>query len=107
MSTETETASIPEMRDDVGLYCFLNSDRPCGAECMAFVTNPIDSKTQELGHAQQHCNIISSIERVGRHLAVIGGVLARQARAAEVKEQDNVRAANAGSSPNPFPVKVR
>lgn len=38
-----ELAHHPNLKDDApssGLVCFLDKDRPCGADCMAFVLHP-------------------------------------------------------------------
>jgi hypothetical protein len=40
---DAELAHHPDMKDDTpasGLVCFLDKDRPCGADCMAFVLHP-------------------------------------------------------------------
>lgn len=49
--------------------CFLNADRQCGPDCMAFTPQPAD--VQVLAPQQRHCVALVSAERLGRH-AVIG-----------------------------------
>lgn len=113
MSEETEEAStgfIPEIRSHEGLCCFLTADRVCGPDCMAFVTNPTASQKSELSEQQQHCSLLVSAERVGRHLPIIASILnaactTLEAREKRSKIEDADRRRNAsthGVPPNPF-----
>jgi hypothetical protein len=65
--------SPDELDDDPeknGLACFINGDRICGADCMAFTTVP--SESPYLNEQQKHCSLIVSAERLGRYA---GGIL--------------------------------
>lgn len=55
-----------ELDDDPrnGLICFLNMDRQCGPDCMAYTT--FGSEAPQLNEQQKHCTIIVSVERVAR-----------------------------------------
>lgn len=55
------------------LTCLFDGRRFCGPDCMSYRTNPELNK--ELESAQQHCVIVSSVERTGRSLNIIGGIL--------------------------------
>ena len=97
---EPEDDSVPhieepdEMDDDSernGLVCFMNMDRQCGADCMAYSTLPSESKY--LGEQQKHCVAIVGVERLGRYA---GGILSLLTK----KKADDARA-GVQSPPNP------
>jgi hypothetical protein len=73
-SDEVPYITPPEELDDDpdknGLICFLNTDRQCGADCMAYTT--IASESPYLNEQQKHCVLIVGAERLGRHS---GGIL--------------------------------
>lgn len=73
--TNGDTAYIhspDELEDDDthGLVCFLSHERPCGADCMAFITQP--SESPALNEQQKCCIALVSLERLGRYS---GGLL--------------------------------
>lgn len=78
-----------ELDDDPknGLVCFLNMDRPCGPDCMAYTTNKAESVY--LNEQQKHCTLIVGIERLGRYtgglLSIIKANKADAQRAVSVK----------------------
>jgi len=47
------------------LMCFFNSERVCGAECMAYTTQEAEAKL--LNEQQKHCVVLVALERTGRH----------------------------------------
>lgn len=55
---------------ETDLVCWLNSSRPCGADCMAYTTMEAESKL--LNEQQKHCVALVALERVGRHS---GGIM--------------------------------
>ena len=61
-----------EMDDDNrnGLVCFLNDQRICRPDCMAFTTE--GSESPYLNDQQKHCMLIVSVERLARYS---GGLL--------------------------------
>jgi hypothetical protein len=72
---ESEFLENPDMREkDAAPMCFMNHLRPCGPECLAYVTHPRRAKASELSEEQVHCALISNAERVGR-----GSVMAANA----------------------------
>lgn len=63
----------PETLDDNvrnGLICFMDMDRQCGADCMAYQTLP--SESVYLNDDQKHCTLLVAAERLGRYS---GGIL--------------------------------
>lgn len=68
--TEEDTPYIEppaELDDDPrnGLACFIDGNRICGPDCMAFTTQ--GSESPVLNDQQKHCVAIVSIERLGRY----------------------------------------
>jgi hypothetical protein len=64
----------PVMEDDPhGLFCFMNMDRPCSADCMAYT--PYDSESKYLPDQAKNCTILVSVERLGRFTGGIMKVL--------------------------------
>lgn len=65
----------PNMRDDTnkeGMHCFLNSERVCGADCMAFVA-PIEKPDHSdfIGKEWAQCHLLINAHRVGKHVAIL------------------------------------
>jgi len=54
-----------------GLMCFLNDTRECGADCMAYLTEPPEDGSKLLGAQQRNCVLIVSAERLGRYASGI------------------------------------
>ena len=48
-----------------GLVCFIDLDRNCGADCMAFTREPFESTS--LSTQQSNCTLLVSAERLGRY----------------------------------------
>lgn len=62
----------PDEKDDDphnGLYCFINSDRECGAACMAYTT--IGAESPSLNDQQKNCAVLVALERSGRFSGVL------------------------------------
>jgi hypothetical protein len=82
-----------ELEDDVrnGLMCFLDTDRMCGADCMAFTTQR--SESPYLNHQQQNCAVIVGVERLGRYA---GGIM-------KILRDDKADRARENQKPPPSP----
>lgn len=74
---------------DDRLTCFLNPDRFCAADCMAYSVFP--DENAHLDSGPKHCTIISSVERTGRSLNIIGGLLNELLKHQKHKEADAKR----------------
>jgi hypothetical protein len=84
-----------ELDDDAetnGLVCFMNMDRPCGPDCMAYTT--FGSESKYLNDEQKHCAAIVGVERLGRYA---GGILSLLSK----KKADDARAP-AKTPPDPM-----
>ena len=86
---EPEDESQVEQPEDEettnGLYCFLNPERECGADCMAYTTLPAESPY--LADQQKNCTIIVGVERLGRHTGGVLSLLKKSSQDAARKEQ--------------------
>lgn len=82
-------------KPDDKLLCFLNKDRFCGPDCMAYKTIPDDNK--QLDKGQQHCVLLSAIERTGRSTNIIAQLIDTILKRDKTKDADAKR----GSPPAP------
>lgn len=53
-----------------GLFCFLDQGRPCGPECMAYLTHP-PSGPDFQGQQFANCLLLVNAHRTGKHLVVL------------------------------------
>ena len=74
-----------------GLYCFIDSTRACGAECVAFVTHPRASRSTELNEQAAHCSLLLGVERMGRNLTVLAQVVSEGAKKRKLSDADRKR----------------
>jgi hypothetical protein len=73
----TELLEQPEMEEDKresGLYCFINADRRCGADCMAFLNPPPQDQDYQ-GQQWACCMLLVNAHRVGKHLVILASDL--------------------------------
>lgn len=87
-----DESADPQGHTENGLYCFLNPERPCSGECMAFTVTESESPT--LGAQQKNCSVIVSVERLGRFAGGIMQILK--------KGQADTARANVQSPPDPM-----
>ena len=92
-----------------GLFCFIDQSRPCGPDCMSFITHP-RTPNKELSQQQQNCVLLSSIERGSRHLTIIAATMdgvrkAKRTVAADQQRADTSTTPTEGGpfAQNPFP----
>lgn len=50
--------------------CFLNQERICGSDCMAYLTAPPEGKAY-MGENWAHCMVLVNLDRTGRHLTIL------------------------------------
>lgn len=74
-----------------GLYCFLDSARPCGPDCMAYVLE--DSESKKLSTQQKNCSLLVSVDRLSRYVAQASSLYQK-------RTGDQVRASHA-APPDP------
>lgn len=77
--TEAETpqeGAEPPLPQNSGLACFMNQDRICGADCMAFLPQVPEGDTYK-GEQWAHCHLLVNADRAGRHLIILASVGSR------------------------------
>jgi len=79
--------------DDVrnGLMCFMDGNRPCGPECMAYLGFGQEVQTQHLSVQQSQCLLLVGVERLSRHSAIIAKLISDGLHAAKIAEADRKR----------------
>lgn len=90
MSAKDEVVGYhPDMKPQInGQQCFLNMDRPCGADCMAFQTDR--PQGVEYNGQWANCLVLTTAHKAAKHLIVLaqcGGTLVKQAQDQERKNQ--------------------
>jgi hypothetical protein len=88
IETPNELDDDPEKN---GLVCFLNMERPCGPDCMAYTT--FASESPHLNEQQKHCTLIVGVERLGRYAGGLLSILK--------KSQADARRAASRTPPSP------
>jgi hypothetical protein len=53
-----------------GLVCFKNMDRPCGPDCMAYLTHPPTDKDYT-GKQWANCKLLVDGHKVAKHLTLL------------------------------------
>lgn len=71
-SVPQEGAEPPPPQNS-GLACFMNQDRICGADCMAFLPQKPEGVHFQ-GEQWAHCHLLVNADRAGRHLVVLASV---------------------------------
>jgi len=74
-----------------GLYCFLNGERECGPDCMAFLPEPSADKAQTLSLQQRSCTVIVATERIGRFMGGLVQLGLQRQASADKRAQDEER----------------
>jgi hypothetical protein len=86
-----ENVAVPESVPDdetSGLVCFMNSERPCGPDCMAYMSRPSDSP---LDPQQRHCVVLVGVERLSRHTVIGVKVISDLVSFLKTNDQDRKR----------------
>ncbi len=82
-------ADEEKKRDE--LYCFV-SDRLCGADCVAYLTEPPKGEDYAAGEPWTHCLLLVNAQRVGKHLVVLASQGRDLLKHNHVKSADDARA---------------
>jgi hypothetical protein len=93
--TDTPYVHPPEEKDDIpgnGLYCFLEQDRECNAECMAYIT--FTSESRVLNDQQKCCVFVVAADRIGMQLGFIAKIVKATA--------DDMKRVGTKSPPDPM-----
>lgn len=74
-----------------GLICWRDKDRPCGADCMAYVEAPVGPDYQ--GKQWANCLVLVNEHRTGKHLTILSQVGGELVRVRKTEAADRARAA--------------
>ena len=91
---DSADALVPqeEMSPSLGAFCFLDRDRMCTAECMAYVTHPRHkSSSSDLSEEQSHCALLAGLERTGRGVIALAGTVGQATRKKGIEDADRRR----------------
>ena len=58
------------MEEESRSACFINQERICGPDCMAYLTAAPEGKAY-MGENWAHCMILINLDRTGRHLTIL------------------------------------
>lgn len=100
MDTEQEEDELIEQSEmrppNVGLYCFIDSCRACGPDCLAYVAFPNIKtiQTSELSEQQVHCAVVTGIERAGRGIIMLASSVSGLLKKQEIQAADASRRAS-------------
>lgn len=83
--------------DHNGLFCFLNAQRPCGPDCMAFVA-PLDGPDYK-DQQWANCLLLTNAHRGGKHLVLLA------VQGQELLQRTKTAAADAARANQPPPPK--
>lgn len=89
-----DTEELPEEVDKTGLeqmMCFMDAERICGPDCMAFLTFPRRANSSELSEMQSHCTFLSSADRIGRNITILAAALHATSIRNKTKDMDDKR----------------
>lgn len=78
-SHHPETKPIPEGPQN-GLACWLNTERLCGADCMAFADPPMAKGPDYDGKQWANCIVLVSLHQESKHATILAQHLVKQAR---------------------------
>lgn len=68
-----EVVTNPEVKKaDSGLLCYRDKDRFCGADCMAYLTEP-PPEADYKGQSWAHCHLLVAEFRGAKHLTILAG----------------------------------
>jgi len=90
-----DKADLPPMNE---LVCFLDKERGCGPDCMAFTVN---TPGPEYNEPWGHCLYLSSLFRIGKHIVILAQQGESLIKIKQYAVADSVRAGNAPYVP-PF-----
>ena len=81
-----------------GLYCFLDSKRPCSSECMAHLAQAPEGPDYATEQQWPHCMLLVNAHRTGKHLVVLAATATDALKTVRTMAADQKRA-----SPAPVP----
>jgi hypothetical protein len=83
----------PDIKDDDvqgGLICFLDRDRVCGSDCMAYESDP-PTQPDYRGKQWASCMLLVNAHRGGKHLTVLAQVASEFTQSSRAHAADQAR----------------
>lgn len=71
------------------LRCFINPDRACGPDCMAYQTRPPPGQDY-MNQQWPHCMVLVNAHRVGKHMVIIAEGLTKLLKGDPAKQAANI-----------------
>ena len=65
----------PNMKEKTGLFCFMDKDRACGTDCMAFQTMPMAKGPDYDERQWAHCTVLVSLHQGSKHMVAVANTL--------------------------------
>lgn len=99
---ETPFVHHPDMKEDDkgnGLVCFLDQNRSCGPDCMAFLIERPEGNDYR-GQQWANCMLLVNAHRAGKHLTILASVTDAFVQKNRAHAADQARATQA---PPPVP----
>jgi hypothetical protein len=73
MSSDEVFLNDPDKKQTNGLYCFLDCDRECGADCMAYASPPQGNDYN--GRQWAQCKLVVAAHQTAKHLTVLAQIV--------------------------------
>lgn len=100
---ETPFLHHPDLLEDEpeknGLYCFLDMSRPCGPDCMSYLSERPEG-TDYQGNQWSQCLLLVSAHRGAKHLTILASVTDGLLKKTRMQTADQARATQ---NPPPSP----
>lgn len=75
---DMKPVAAPEKQN--GLMCWLNMERPCGADCMAYLDPPLAKGPDYDGKQWANCIVLVGLHQESKHVTILAQHLVKQAR---------------------------
>lgn len=62
------------MTTDIHLQCFIDPDRRCGPDCMAYTLRVPEGEDYKGESQWAHCTVLVSMHRLGKHSVILASV---------------------------------
>jgi hypothetical protein len=92
----------PDLKEDDarhGLVCFMDHNRVCGPDCMAYLSDPPEQADYR-GQQWANCMLLVNAHRAGKHLTIVAQVVSEFTQKSKAHAADQARA---GQVPPPVP----
>lgn len=88
-------SELEKPRDSSGLLCFINGDRVCSTDCMAYQLVIPEGKDYE-GQQWAKCMLLTSAHRLQKHVVALATDSASVVKHLKIVKADSTRVINSG-----------